>query len=117
MLQTEQKNIAEWREAIETEMNIRQSEAYRRPSGARYLVGLTLSPMGKSRYAVHFVTVDVNITRTIVDQTFSVSKCVRLARMSQKSYELLCKMFAAVPERTKEELELKLGRSSWDTLV
>ena len=109
VLQTEQKNIAEWRAAIETEMNIRQSEAYRRPSGARYLVGLTLAPMGKSRYAVHFVTVNVNSARTIVDQTFSVSKCVRLARMSQKSYELLCKMFAAVPERTKEELELILG--------
>ena len=26
-----------------------------------------------------------------------------LARMSEKSYELLCKMFSAVPERTKEE--------------
>ena len=110
VLQTEQKNIAEWREAIETEMNIRQSEAYRRPSGARYLVGLTLAPMGKSRYAVHFVTVNVNSARKIVDQTFSVSKCVRLARMSQKSYELLCKMFAAVPKRTKEELELILGK-------
>ena len=73
VLQTEQKNIAEWSEAIEAELNIRQSEAYRRPSGARYLLGLTLAQMGKNRYAVHFVTVDVNITRTIVDQTFSVS--------------------------------------------
>ena len=35
----------------------------------------------------------------------SVPKCVRLARMSEKSYELLCKMFSAVPERTKEGLE------------
>ena len=69
-----------------------------------------MAPMGKSRYAVHFVTVDVNCTRTIVDQTFSVSNYLRLARMSQKSYELLCKMFAAVPERTKEELELILGK-------
>ena len=30
--------------------------------------------------------------------------------MSEKSYELLCKMFSAVPERTKEELESILGR-------
>ena len=37
-------------------------------------------------------------------------KCVRLKRMSEKSYELLCKMFSAVPERTKEELEPILGR-------
>ena len=34
VLQTEQKYIEKWREAIETEMNIRHSETYRRPSGA-----------------------------------------------------------------------------------
>ena len=110
VLQTEQKYIGKWREAIETEMNIRHSETYCRPSGARYLVGSTLAPMCKSRYPVHFVAVDVKSTRTIVDQTFSVPMCVRLARMSEKSYELLCKMFSAVPERTKEELESILGK-------
>ena len=41
----------------------------------------------------------------ILDQAISVLKCVRLARMSEKSYELLCRTFAAVPERTKDELE------------
>ena len=45
VLQTEQKHIGKWREAIEAEMNIRHSETYRRPSGARYLVGSTLAPM------------------------------------------------------------------------
>ena len=30
--------------------------------------------------------------------------------MSEKSYELLCKMFAAVPGRTKDELEPTLGQ-------
>ena len=59
---------------------------------------------------MHFVAVDVKTTRTIVDQAFSVPKCVRLARMSEKSYELLCKMFSAVPERTKGELESILGK-------
>ena len=59
---------------------------------------------------MHFVAVDVKITKTIVDQAFWVPKCLRLARMSEKSYELLCKMFSAVPERTKEELESILGR-------
>ena len=68
-------------------MNIRHSETYCRPSGARYLVGSTLAPMCKSRYPVHFVAVDVKSTRTIVDQAFSVPKCVRLTRMSEKSYE------------------------------
>ena len=56
------------------------------------------------------VAVDVRSTRTVVDQAFSVPKSVRLARMSEKSYELLRKMFSAVPERTKEELELILGK-------
>ena len=110
VLQTEQKHIGKWREAIEAEMNIRHSEAFCRPSGARYLVGSTLAPMSKSRYPVHFVAVDVKSTRTIVDQAFSVPKCVRLTRISKKSYELLCKMFSAVPERTKEKLESILGR-------
>ena len=104
VLQTEQKHIGKWREAIEAEMNIRHSETYCRPPGARYLVGSTLAPMCKSRYPVHFVAVDVKSTRTIMDQAFSVPKCVRLTRMSEKSYELLCKMFSVVSERTKEEL-------------
>ena len=59
---------------------------------------------------MHFVAVDVKSTSTIVEQAFSVPKCVRLARMSEKSYDLLCKMFAAVPERTKRELEPILGK-------
>ena len=91
-------------------MNIRHSETYRRPSGARHLAGSTFAPMCKSRYPVPFVAVHVKSLRTIVDRAFSVPKCVRLAKMSEKSYELLCKMFAAVPKRTKEELELILGR-------
>ena len=103
VLQTEQKHIGKWREAIEAETSIRHSETYRRPSGARYLVGSTSAPMYKSRYPVHFEAVDVKSTRTIVDQAFSVPKCVRLARMSEKTYELLCKMFSAVSEKTKED--------------
>ena len=110
VLQTEQKHIGKWREAIEAEMNIRHSETYRRPSGARCLVGSTLASMCKSRYPAHIVAVDVKSTRTIVDQAFSAQKCVRLARMSEKSYKLPCKIFSAVPERTMEELELILGK-------
>ena len=110
VLQSEQKHIGKWREAIEAEMNIWHSETYRRPSGARYLVGSTLASRCKSRYPVQFVAVDVKSTRTIVDQAFSVPKCVRLARMSEKSYELLCKIFSAVPEKTEEELESILGK-------
>ena len=114
LLQTEQKYIRKWRGAIESDFNIRQSETYRRTSGARYLVGSTLARMCKSRYPLHFVAVDVKSTRRIVDQAFSVPKCVR---MSEKSYELLFKMFAAVPGRTKDKLEPTLERSSWVLLV
>ena len=45
VLQTEQKHIGKWREAIEVETNIRQSETYRRTSVARYLVGSIIAPM------------------------------------------------------------------------
>ena len=70
-----------------------------------------MAPMCKSRYPVQFVAVDVkSSTRTIVDQTFSVRKCLRLASMSAKSIAFLCKMFAAIPERTKDELEPILGK-------
>ena len=110
VLQTEQKYIEKWREAIEAEMKILQSETYRGQSGMRYLLRSTLARMCKSRYAVHFVAVDVKSMRTIVDQAFSVPKCVRLARMSEKSYDLLCEMFAAVPGRSKDELEPILGK-------
>ena len=36
-LQTEQK-IGGWREALENEMNLKDSEAYHRPTGSKYLV-------------------------------------------------------------------------------
>ena len=49
VLQAEQKHIGKWREAIEEEMNIRHSETYCRPSGARYLVGSTLDPRADTR--------------------------------------------------------------------
>ena len=44
-------------------------------------------------------------------------KSVKLARMSEKSYELLCKLFAAVAERTKNELESIVGRKFVDMPV
>ena len=92
VLQTKQKYIGKWREAIEVELNIRHSQTYRRPSGVQLLVGSTLAPMCKSRYPVHFVAVDVMSTRTIVDQALSVPKSLRLARMleNRTSYCARC---------------------------
>ena len=49
MLQTEQK-IGAWREALENEMNLKDSEAYLRPTGSKYLVGSSSAPFCKSKY-------------------------------------------------------------------
>ena len=40
VLQTEQKYIGKWREAIEAEMIIRHSETYRRPKGSEIFSGI-----------------------------------------------------------------------------
>ena len=109
VLQTEQKHIGKWREVVEVESNIRQSETYRRPSEAIYLVGSMMALMCQSQYPFYFVAVDVK--RTIVDQGFSVPKCVKLARKSEKPYEFLGKVFAAVPGRIKDELKPILGKN------
>ena len=110
VLQTEQKYIGKWREAIEAEMNIWHSETYRRQTGARFLVEPTIAPMCKSRYRVHFVAVDVKSTRTIVDQSFSVPKCVRLARMSEKSNKLLCKNVLSSSGENQKEIRIDTGK-------
>ena len=93
VLQTENKYIGKWKEAIEAKMNIRHGEIYRRPTGVQNLVGPALAPKSRSRYPVQFVAVDVKSTRTIVDQAFSVPKCVKLEKMSKKSYKSSLKSY------------------------
>ena len=56
-LQTEQK-IGGWREALENEINLKDSEAYHRPVGSRYLVGSSSAPYCNSRYPTHMVVMD-----------------------------------------------------------
>ena len=56
-LQTEQK-IGGWREALENEMNLKDSEAYHRPTGSKYLVGSSSAPYCNSRYPTHMVVMD-----------------------------------------------------------
>ena len=48
-------------------------------------------------------------TQQVVDQLFSVPKCVRLARMSERSYDLLVKIIRAVPKRSEGELQDVVG--------
>ena len=107
-LQTEQK-IGGWREALENEMNLKDSEAYYRPTGSRYLVGSSSAPYCNSRYPTHMVVMDAKTQQVLVDQLFSVPKCVRLARMSKRSYDLLAKIIRAVPKRSEGELQDVVG--------
>ena len=89
-LQTEQK-IGGWREAV-------------RPTGSRYLVGSSSAPYCNSRYPTHMVMMDARTQQVLVDQLFSVPKCVTLARMSDRSYDLLTKIILAVAKRSEGEL-------------
>ena len=90
-LQTEQK-IGGWREALENDMNLKDSEAYHRPTCSKYLVGLSSAPYCNSRYPTHIVMMDARTQQVLIDQLFSVPKCLRLARMSKRSYDLLAKV-------------------------
>ena len=107
-LQTEQK-IGDWREALEIEMNLKNSEAYHRPTGSKYLVGSGSAPYCNSTYPTHMVVMDARTQQVLVDQLFSVPKCVRLARMSERSYDLLAKIIRAVPKRSEGELQDVVG--------
>ena len=67
VLQTKQNYIGNQREAIKAEMNLKQTEAYERPPGVRYLMGSNVAPRCKSRYPGNFVAVEVQSTRTVLD--------------------------------------------------
>ena len=97
-LQTEQK-IEGWREAMKNEMYLKDSEAYHRPTDSKYLVGSSSAPHCNSKYPSHMVVMDARTQQVLVDQLFSVTKCVRLARMSEKLYDLLTKIIRAVPKK------------------
>ena len=51
------------------------------------------------------VMMDARAQQVFVDQLFSVPKCVRLARMSERSHDLLAKIIRAVPKRSEGELQ------------
>ena len=107
-LQTEQK-IGGWREALENEMNLKDSEAYHRSTGSKYLVGSSTAPDCNSSYPTHMVLMDARTQQLLIDQLFSVPKCVRLARMSERSIDLLAKIFRAFPKRSEGELQDVVG--------
>ena len=90
-------------------MNLKESEAYHRPTGSKYLEGSSSAPYCNSRYPAHIVVMDARTQQVLVDQLFSVPKCVRLARMSETSYDVLAKIIRAFPKRSEGELQDVLG--------
>ena len=90
-------------------MNLKDSEAYHRPTGSKYLVGSSSAPFCNSRYPTHMVVMEARKQQVLVDQLFSVPKCVRLARMSERSSNLLTKIIRAVPKRSEGELQDVVG--------
>ena len=109
-LQTEQK-IGGWRESLENKMDLKDSEAYHRPTGSssKYLVGSSSALYCNSRYPTHMVVMNPRTQQVLVDQLFPVPKCVRLARMSERSYDLLTKIIRAIPKRSEGELQDVVG--------
>ena len=96
-ISTEQK-IGGWRQALENEMKMKDSEVYHRTTGSKHLVGSSSAPYCHIRYPTHMVLMDARTQQVLIDQLFSVPKCLRLARMSKRSYDLLAKVIRAVPK-------------------
>ena len=109
-LQTEQKTGG-WREALENEIKLKDKETYHRPNGSKYLVGSSSAPYCNSKYPTHMVALGARTQQVLIDQLFSVPKCVRLARMSERSYDLLTKIIRAVPKRSESELQDVVGEN------
>ena len=63
-LQTEPK-IGGWREALKNGMNLRDSEAFHRPTGSKYLVGSSSAPYYNSKYPTHMVVMDARTQQVL----------------------------------------------------
>ena len=55
------------------------------------------------------VVMEARTEQVLVDQLFSVPKCVRLARMSERSFDLLTKIIRVIPKRFEGDLQDVVG--------
>ena len=78
-------------------MGIPVSEAYSLLMNAKSLVGSVVANCWSSHYPLHMSMVEASSQRVMADKAFSVPRCVRLARMSHHSHQLLRKIWGAVP--------------------
>ena len=79
-LQAEQKNGG-WREALENELNEKNSEGHHITTGSKYLVGSSSSQNCNSKYPTLMVVSETWTQQVLIDQLFSVPKRLTLARM------------------------------------
>ena len=71
-------------------MNIRHTETYRRPRGARYLVGSTLAPMCKRRYPEQ-VRGGCEKYENDRGSSLLTAKMREISENVSKPYKLMCK--------------------------
>ena len=90
---------------------MKDSENFHRPTGSKYLVGASSAPYCYSKYPTHMVVLIARTQQLLIDQLFSVPKCVRLARVSKRSYELLTKIIRAIPKKSEGELQDVVGEN------
>ena len=80
------------------------SEAYSLPVNANSLVGSVMANLCGSHYPLHMAMVEVSSQRILIDESFSVPKCVRLARMSHHSHRLLRNILRTVSREQNDDL-------------
>ena len=109
VLQTEQKYFGKWREAIEAEMNMRQSETYRRPWGARYLPSEPSGiDLGSDVQKPIHSTLRSSGCEEYEDDRGSSLLSAEMCEISKNVGEILR---FAMPGKTKNGLEPILGKS------
>ena len=104
LLQMVQKHIRGWKIGLEVEMGFHVSEAYSLPTNAKSLVGSLMADLSGNHSPLRMAMVEASSQRRFIDKTFSILKCVLLARMSHHSHRLLKKILGAVPEDQRENL-------------
>ena len=72
------------------------SKAYRLPINAKSLVESVMANICGSHDSLHLSFVEVSSHRMMIGKAFSVPKCVRLARTSHRSHQVLGKMRRAL---------------------
>ena len=97
-----------WREALENETDLKEYEGYHKSTGSKYLVRSNSAPYSNSKYPTHMVVVDARTQCRLIVQLISVINWMRLAKMSERSYEVLTKNFRAIPEIARDELRDKV---------